>query len=342
MNCKAFARLGAGTVALLVLALTPVAQAATVSPSPSPGPPASGISLRPLHLNPMHPAAYFTLHQAAGRSASGTVLVTNLATVPVTLFVSPVDGLTGLTTGTVYAGRGVPITRAGRWVSVTADAIHLAARSTQRVPFTVAVPVGASPGDHLAGIAFQNARPTTSGNGFKIREIVRNVIGVLVVVPGPAVFHPHLVSLGLGAIGSTGIGAVSVGLGDDGHDFAKPSLTVALSGPGGYHRTMTRQLDTVLPGDTVVFPYPWPDSLAKGTYLVKAFLTGGGVTVTLQKTVQLGVALRGDSPGAHVAKKSGFPWPTLIAVLVLALVLGLVIGLTMRRRPIRPVVAAAQ
>jgi len=328
MNRKTSGRAALLTAALLLLG--PVAQAAAGSASPAQG----GISLRPAHLNAAHPLAYFTYHLAPGRSVGGTVLVTNTAFKAVKLLVSPVDGLTGATTGSVYANRGVSPSKAGAWVSVSASTIVMGPRSTQRVPFTVNVPPGASIGDHLAGIAFENANPTTSTSGFRIREIVRDVIGVLVVVPGPAVFHPRLVSLGIHAIGSTGIGSVLIGLGNNGKALAKPVLTVILTGPGGYHRTSRRQLDTVLPGDTVVYPDAWPDRLVKGTYTIVADLTGGGVTATLRRTVSVDKTLAaagGPVATTKIVNRSNTAWLLLIAVLAALVVLLVMVGMFLRR-----------
>ena len=47
------------------------------------------------------------------------------------------------------------------------------------------------------------------------------------IVPGTATFIPKLSSLGIKQIGATGIGSVTVGLGNSGLALAKPSLAVA-------------------------------------------------------------------------------------------------------------------
>ena len=338
MSRKIVGLAGAG----LVLALAPVlsAQPAFAGSNPQP----NGISLRPATVNANHPEAYFTIHRGAGQVMHDTVLVTNLATKPVVLLVNPVDGLTGATTGSVYANRGIPVTKAGTWLSVPSGKLSLGPKASLRVPFTVHVPTGASPGDHLAGIAFQNAHATTSSSGFQVKEVVRDVIGVLVVVPGTAGFQPSLVSLGIHEIGSTGIGSVLIGLGDTGRLLAKPVLSVDLHGPNGYHHSLTRQLDTVLPGDTVTYPYAWPDRLVKGTYTIDAALTGGDTTVHLQRTVHLGATLAGNTvPPVAESGSSSRPnalISALIGGLVVALVLGLVMVIVMRRRwrsPVGPV-----
>jgi hypothetical protein len=320
---------GAGLAAALLLMLGPMAPASAGSSTPAP----TGISLRPAHVNPNHASSYFTLRLAAGARTTQQVLVTNPTAKPVTLLVNPVDGLTGATTGAVYANRGIPTTKAGAWASVSVRSVLVPAHRSLRVAFTVRVPQNASPGDHLAGIAFQNAKITTSTTGFKVREIVRNVIGVLIVVPGPAVFHPRLVSLGIHAVGSTGIGSVLIGLGNNGLALAQPSLTVSLDGPNNYHRTLHRHLDTVLPGDTIVYSYPWPDSLSKGSYDVTATLSGDGATATLQRTVQLGATLAGNIPRPHAAASHSTSFvPALIGGFAAALVMVAIVWLIMRRR----------
>ena len=202
--------------------------------------------------------------------------------------------------------------------------------------FTVNVPAGTTAGDHLAGIAVENTMPTESSNGFAIKQILRSVIGVRVIVPGTATFIPKLSSLGIKQIGATGIGSVTVGLGNSGLQLAKPSLEVSLKGPSGYTRSITRVLDTVLPGDTITYPFAWPDILTKGSYDVTATLTGGGKSVSMNRTVVLGAALAGVShplPKTIVkTTKAGMPmWMLLVVGLAGISILGFGAGTIVRR-----------
>jgi hypothetical protein len=317
MSSKSAKRLGTALVgcslAVVVIGATAAPALALTTPSASNAPKAvatpsatslpsvpvragGGISLRPLNPDPAVPssAAYFTLAGALGSTLRESVVVSNTDTKAVTLDVTPVDGLTGSTSGSVYANRLDPIAANGRWVTVSQPTVLLGPGASAVVPFTVAVPSDAAAGDHLAGVAFENANPVVSKGGFQVTEVVRSVIGVLTVVPGPATFHPKLISLGIAQIGQTGLASVIVKLEDDGLKLGKPLLTVKLDGANGYTKTLSRQLDTLLPGDAIEFPFPWPDSLATGDYNITATLTGGGDTVTLTTdNVQVGTKLIG-------------------------------------------------
>src|SRR5438445_6781948 len=81
----------------------------------------SGFSVRPAHFNPADPAtrAYFKPVVRTGGAYSDQVIVTNDGDAPIKLLVSAVDGLTGVTSGAVYANRDQPHLKAARWVQVT-------------------------------------------------------------------------------------------------------------------------------------------------------------------------------------------------------------------------------
>jgi hypothetical protein len=319
--------------------------AAAATPSPSAPAAGGGISLRPVPDAAESGAAktFFVLHGAAGLTLHETVQVTNTAHVTATLFVSPVDGLTGQTSGSVFANRQDPLRRAGTWLTPAVRSLTLAAGATTLVPFTVTIPHNATAGDHLAGVAFENTKPTTSQGGFRIKQILRSVIGVLTTVPGPARFHPALTSLGFATIGTTQLGSVTVGLANDGKALGKPTLSIALNGPHQYHRSMARTLDTVLPADPIHYPFAWPDALPTGDYDITATLTGAGTTVTLSRHVHLGTPLTGTSPTPTPqqpqqtqpapAAHASLAWYWLLAIVIGTTSLGFLSAKLLRRRP---------
>jgi YVTN family beta-propeller protein len=284
-------KVGVGAIAVLVALL---AEAPGALASPSAAPAGGEVSLAPAHPDPASPT-YFTLRMAPGKSVHDAVVITNHSTKAVSLAVSAVDGLTGQTSGSVYANRQDPVRKAGRWVTPELSALTLAAQTSRTIGFTISVPAGVAPGDHLAGIAVENTVPTQSSNGFNIKQILRNVIGVRVIVPGAASFTPTLSSLGIQQIGATGIGSVTVGLGNAGRQLAKPTLAVAVAGPANYSKSLTRELDTVLPGDTIIYPFAWPDILPKGSYTVTSTIPVGATP--------RGVALSPDGSKVYVANQ---------------------------------------
>src|SRR5438270_3835415 len=134
-----------------------------------------GLSVRPAHVDPADPAtrAYFKPVVGPGRSFADQVLVGNTSDAPIDLVVSAVDGLTGTTSGAVYANRQEPVTKAGAWVTPNVSLLAVAAHSETTVGFSVRVPLDATPGDHVAGIAFEDAHPQTTPGRFSVTEVVR-------------------------------------------------------------------------------------------------------------------------------------------------------------------------
>ncbi len=321
------------TVAILTIGSVSVGTASAARAAVAP---AGTFTVRMVNADPtdatVHP--YFTLSLGAGQTATQHVEVGNPTDASVSLVVDGVEGRTAQTSGAVYANRKDKLRRAGKWVTPLTRRVTVAPHTNLSIGFTVKVPAGTHAGDHLAGIAVQNTEPATSGNGFKIRQILRTVLGVLVTVPGPATFHPHVFSAGIAKLPGLKVASVSVRIADDGRALGKPLLRIALTGPKHYSRTVSRQLDTLLPVDVISYQYAWPDALASGKYSITVSLTGGGTTADYHTTVTLGAALRGvetDVLGSETrrsqAGSSGMPW-SIVAML------GLVgVGIVLVRRP---------
>jgi hypothetical protein len=311
-----------------------------------PAPPASagfGIALRPAHADPNDSTtkAYFKPAVAPGETFTDQVIVTNTGDAPVELVVSGVDGLTAPTSGAVYGNRQDPVTKAGTWVSPSAGTVTVAPHAELGVPFTVKVPKDAAAGDHLAGIAFEDAHPTSAGGNFAVTQVVRAVMGVQVMVPGPGAFAVHLDNATLDALPGTKAASVLLTLGNNGARLGKPGLSVALTGPNGYSRTVTRTLDTILPGDTIAYPMAWPDVLQSGDYAITATVTAGpgtapGAASTFHTaSVRLGTALGGvpspgvvtPAPASRHSRGRGYPvWLLVVVVAAAGIGGGLYLG----------------
>lgn len=303
----------------------------------------NGLSVSPAHSDPNNPASrsYFIHSVAPGGSFSDQVQVSNTGATAISLYVSAVDGLTGVTSGAVYGNRQDQVHKAGTWVTPDRTQMSVGRGGTALAGFTVQVPADATPGDHLAGIAFEDAAPSTSGNGFQVTTVVRAVVGVLVQVPGPASFHIHLDQPVIQALNAQShLASVVVQIGDDGRLLGKPRLTISLNGPNGYHNTVSRNLDTLLPGDTIPYPFPWPDTLYPGTYTVDvtASATGMASPARLTTTVELDAKLQGvpnsGTPAALRPPSEGLPaWLlglTVVGLVLLAAIAALLAILVLR------------
>jgi hypothetical protein len=265
-----------------------------------------GISAGPLHWDPANPATrtYYIPTIAPGGTFHDYVRLGNPNTDSVDLIVSGVDGVTATPSGAVYANRTDPVHKAGAWVTPDQTQLTLAAGQEAQVGFTVRVPSNATPGDHLAGVAVENAHPTPGSGQISITSVVRTVVGVLVKVPGQAAFDLEVGAASILPLTAQGLASIVVQLTDSGRLLGHPSLTVTLSGPNGYHRTITRRLDTLLPGDTIGYPFPWPDTLGPGSYTIDVSGTGEGMAAPAHSSTNatLKSGLQGvPSPGAAAA-----------------------------------------
>ena len=301
----------------VALALAVATAGIAVAPASAGAASLGGLSVRPAHFDSTKPAsrAYFTRVVPQGGSFTDAVVVTNTSNAPLSVYVYPVDGLTGATTGSVYGNRQDRRRRAGKWLRVGARTLRIPAHREVSVAFRARVPRSARAGDHLAGVAVENALPQRSAGKFSVTEVTRAVVGVLVTVPGSAKPSLQLSGLALGALPGTPLASVVVTLADAGGKLCKPTLTVALGG-----QTVQRRLDTILPGDRIDFPFPWPHRLRAGTYAATTTGSGCGATTVMHASAHLGTDLAGANggdprPGAKAASGSTPWWPLPLVAL---------------------------
>jgi hypothetical protein len=292
----------------LSLAVAIATASAVAAPASAGAAGIGGLSVRPAHVDAANPAtrAYFVRAVPRGRSFNDAVVVSNTSAAALQVYVYPVDGLTGTTSGSVYANRQDQPRSAGSWVRLATRKLRVPARSTVSVPFTVRVPRSTRAGDHLAGIAVENARPIRAAGRFSVTEVTRAVVGALVTVPGTAKPALQLGGLALQSLPGTQLASVVVTLANTGGRLCKPTLAVSLGG-----RTIRRRLDTILPGDRIAFPFPWPDRLGAGTHAATATGSGCGPTTVVHASAQLGKSLAGTSGNVDrpsTAKPSSTPW----------------------------------
>lgn len=293
-----------------------------------------GFGARPSHFNPDNPAtrAYFIRTVKRGGTFTDSVIVTNTQAKAVTLRVYPVDGLTGVTSGVVYGNRQDQLHGAGLWVTPATSMVTVPANSKTTVGFTVRVPSGAKVGQHLAGLALEDVHAGKSAGKFSVTEVLRAVVGIELVVPGPSQEHLSLESFSIAPIQGTTYPSVVVKLTNTGTNLCKPALDVALTGPSGVQHK-TRRLDTVLPGSSIPYPFVWPHALAAGSYTANITATGCGPRQVLNGSASLGAKLVNSPVPASVTHVSGsgstIPWWPIALVGFGGIVVGTLFG---RRR----------
>jgi YVTN family beta-propeller protein len=283
-----------------------------------------GLGVRPAHGN----ASYITATLTPGARHTTAIVATNAGDKPLQLVVYAVDGRTSPTSGTVYSTREDLSRGAGRWLKTPTKTVTVRPGHRLTIPFTIRVPTGAAPGDHVAGIAVQQPSPRKSAGRLSVRSVFRQVVGVLIRVPGDASFQPQLTSGRLARIPGTTSAALRLGLANAGLRLGKPLLQVTMTGTNGYRDTVTRRLDTILPGDAIDYELPWPSGLRAGTYDVVARLSSGGTSPTsstLHAKLRLATGVTGPRQVAdyeHVSFAHRAPiawWAIAIAALLAAI-----------------------
>jgi hypothetical protein len=277
-----------------------------------------GFGVRPAHFDEANPAtrAYFIRTLKPGGTFSDQVVVSNGGGAPIRLAASAVDGLTAKTSGAVYANRSDRRFKAAAWVKLTMSSVTVPAHGQALVPFTVQAPRNALPGDHLAGIDVETRRPPSRAR-FSVTEVIRAVVGVLVIVPGHARARLTLGAVSLAPLPGLRRASVVVAIGNTGRKLCKPKLRVALGGPRSYHRTVVAQLDTILPGDTIPYPLPWPSVLRSGTYHSSEQASCRGTTAaSTRSSLRLGSQLDGPTSARPVRASHGGGTPVWVFVAI--------------------------
>ena len=263
---------------LIVIAVTIGIASSTSASAASIG----GFGVRPQRSS-SDPAtrSYFIVDARPGSRQHQAVVVTNHSPQRLVLDVNAVDGLTGMTSGVVYANRGVRVHSAGAWIRLAPRQVAVPGASSVVVHFAVQIPRTAHPGDHVAGISFEPATGKRSSGRFSVKIVVRAVIGVEFKVPGPADESMRLSSIALAPLAGTRIPSAVVTLADVGRKLCRPRLAVTIKGAGAA-KTARQTLDTILPGDRIAYPFKWPGKLRYGRYDVSARATACGPPVVIR------------------------------------------------------------
>ncbi len=293
---------------------------------------------------------YFSPTVAAGGTFSSTVLLANPNTEAVQVVLYGVDGVTSAGSGSTYSNQGQPLTGPGTWIQLDKTSMTLGALSRTTVGFTVHTPSSATPGDHLGGVAIEGVKPSANAGGgaVRVKILTRSVIGVLIRIPGDAQYGMKIGTPSLSS-GAFRVGEVNSLLTNTGGLLVRPFVVDRLQGPNGYDKSITRALDTILPGTSTTYSLFWPTPL-EGKYTITSCVYGGGLNEKVCSSGSGELAVASQTPthnnGAFPAhKSSGFPVGLLIVLIALgAIVLiggGALVGVRYARKKIAAAVANA-
>jgi len=281
---------------------------------------ASGPSFALQALQTPNGMSYFVYHARPTTVLSGRVRVANAGGAAGDVALYAVDATTGQTSGTVYLDGRAPRSAVGSWIVLGAKRLTLSPGESRIVPFTVTVPAGVVPGQHVGGIVAENLLPsatplpTPAGGGggtliVKFRTL--DIVAVEVDVPG------HLKAgvkiSGVTAGGTQGHQTLQIGMSNSGNVIVKPQGTMDVADADGrrvQHLTFT--MDSFLPWTAIDYPVPVRGhALGAGSYEATIVLTyGDGQTVRYHGTFeisqqQVDAVFQGESaalpapPGSH-------------------------------------------
>jgi hypothetical protein len=252
-----------------------------------------------------------------GGQVEDAIVVVNRAATPLRLALHPADGVTTRTGRLDLVATGGK-TGVGAWARPDRGDVTVGPGESAEVPFTIALPKDAAPGDYVGGIVTEADRGGRAGIQIRLR-----VGGAL--EPSLAVENVHVDYAGTASPFGKGDGTVTYTVHNTGNAILTARQAASVSGPLGRWKVAVGKLaDTppLLPGDR---------------WKVSAPLQGLTPALRLTATVTL-IPLLTDAAGSTspltASRTSGHavvvPWSLLVALIVLC---GLVAaGLTLRSR----------
>ncbi len=205
--------------------------------------------------------------------------------------------------------RESPRTGMTTWLDYRDTVTVLAPGKSIRRSFAVTVPAAAAPGEYIAGLVLENDKPIPGGGAVGLAEVIRQVVAVVVTVPGPR--SPGLAIGGATHMVVAGRSIVSVAVENTGNVRLKPVVGFTLfDGAGRQVSQASLRMDTFYAHTATTVELPLASLLAPGTYTVRLTLADAAPRAEASAS---GIPLVVDALPEPVA--SGGATPGLIDVL---------------------------
>ncbi|WP_435210164.1 WxL protein peptidoglycan domain-containing protein [Micromonospora sp. bgisy143] len=264
-----------------------------------------------------------------GGSVEDAMVVANRGSAPLTLAVYAADGFTTDAGQLDLLTRDKKSVAVGAWVKPSAGSVVIQPGKTVQVPFTIAVPGNATPGDHVGGILTALTQ-TDQAEGINVDRrlgirITLRVGGEL--KPNLAIENLHVRYDGSANPAGKGDATVSYTIHNTGNAALSGKQSVSVSGPFGVLRARAGDIAAppqLLPGEswdvTVPVAGVAPAVRLAATVTVTPLLTDASGSTTPLRLIEA------------TAHGWALPWPL---VLVLVVLIAAVVGAYLYRRRTR-------
>lgn len=284
---------------------------------------------------------YFLIQAKPGETVQQEVAIRNESSSPITVQLVAVDARTGPVGGVSYNLPEEPRVKVGSWVGLQNTEVTLSGGQSVTVPFSVAIPADAGPGDHLGGITafIPQTEPAAAatGTGASIVVKTRRVVAVQVVLPGGR--GPHLVIDGVEPAARADGLWMEILTTHDGHKLTRGTGFIELKSES-FRKDF--QLDTFVPATSIRYPIKWTSENRIGRFTGHVEIHYDGLVAVWDGSFEVGQQVAEelkdrqveDSPGASAEKPSGsIPLTTGLAIgFGFGLVIAFLVFIIFRRR----------
>ena len=219
---------------------------------------AAAWSMRPVPPVDGASSTAFELTEVEGTTVELRTVVSNLSDTPLTLDVGATDATTAADGSMTLLPPDAPPSGLGAWITSSATTVTVEAHAEAEVPFTIAIPANASPGDYTAGLITSFTRTQQDSAGQNV--LVESRVGVRVFLRIPGTLVPELTISDVTVV-RTGPWwnpfAVPVEIDalitNSGNARLEPTAVGSVTGPWGWllGESEPRELPMLLPGDEV-------------------------------------------------------------------------------------------